>query len=136
MPEIMTFGKVFVMDGKEHIYLARFEEITYVAEILDNHLSKWVKKKRDRIFKNTNLTHKSYQNKMYCFIELRTDQFVERVAHYGRPPVEDDPQNGFLAEEIIGELCKEDMKELHNEITKNDIAVDRQLKELISKISI
>ncbi len=132
----MSFGSIFKYQEKEFVYLDRSEEIIYVAHIMNKEQSKLLIKCRDKSVKNSNQSYKLGQNTIYCFVELKTEGFLERVAHYGLPPLGDDPQYDFSPDDIIGHLCDDDIKELHDEITENDLAVAPELKERIQKISI
>lgn len=131
MPEIITFGTVFLHSEKEYVYLDQSEDIIYTALILNKEHSNSLKKLCANTAKNSNKSYGFKQNKIYCFVELKTKEYLERVAHYGFP----DP-SAEIEFNIIGRLCDEDIKELYTEISKDDLAVAPELKERIKKISL
>lgn len=133
MPQIITFGTIVLYKEKEYVFLAKTEDITYAAEILDQESSLNFKNLRSKTAKNSKESYKLNQNLAYCFVELKTKEYEERIAHYGYPQIGDAPENVMNP---IGILCDEDIKNLHKEISAEDLAVSGELKELIRNIKI
>jgi hypothetical protein len=134
MPEIVTFGSVFLYSGKEYVYLDRSEDVVYAAEILNKEFSNRLKKICANAAINSKKSYSVSQNQMYCFVELQTKEYMQRVAHYGFSPALN--AEGGILSDVIGRLCTEDIKELYTEISKDDLAVSLDLKERIKKISL
>jgi len=133
MSLIITYGNVFNYNEKDYVFLAKTKDIIYAAEIFDKEKSILYKKVFNRIAKNSQQTYKLRQHHLYCFVELRTEEFKERVAYYGRPAQGDVP-NFF--ENPICTLNNYDLAELHKELLADDIAVPQELKNLIKNIKI
>ena len=133
MSLIITYGNVFNYNEKDYVFLAKTEDIIYAAEILDKEKSLLYKKVFNRITQSSQQSYKLRQHHLYCFVELRTEKFKERLAYYGRP-AQDDIPNFF--ENPICPLNNYDLTELHKELLADDIAVPQELKELIKNIKI
>lgn len=135
MPEIIIFGTIFSYNEKDYVYLDRSEEIIYVAHVFDKEFSKKFIKLRDNTAKNSTQSYQFGQKITYCFVELKTKEYFERIAHYGFPPL-DDISEVVFEPIVIGRLCEEDIKELYKQITEDDLAVSPELKERIKNILI
>lgn len=133
MSIIATFGNIFNFNEKDYVFLAKTEDVIYAAEIFDNEKSILCKKALGKITKNSQQSYKLRQQPLYCFIVLRTEEFKERVAHYGQSAQGDVP-NFF--ENPICSLNSTDLTELHKELLNDDSAVPELLKELIKDIKI
>ena len=133
MPQIITFGTIVLYKEKEYVFLVRTEDITYAAEILDQESSVNFKKLRSKTAKNSKESYKLKQSLAYCFVELKTKEYEERIAHYGYPQIGDTSETVMNP---IGILCDQDIKDLHREISAEDLAVSAELRELIQNIKI
>ena len=133
MSLIATFGNIFNYNEKDYVFLAKTEDIIYTAEIFDKEKSLLYKKAVDKASKDSRQSYKLSQHLLYCFVELRTEEFKERVAYYGRPAQGDIP-NFF--ENPICTLNIADLKELHKELLEDELAVPELLKEKIKGIKI
>ncbi|HSX42322.1 MAG TPA: hypothetical protein VLE93_03145 [Candidatus Saccharimonadales bacterium] len=74
----IKFGDVFKFNGKEYIFIAKIDDIIYAAEILDRENSQTILRLADR---NSTRGNRLIDTLLYCFVELTTEQFTERVAH-------------------------------------------------------
>jgi hypothetical protein len=133
MPMMITFGDVFNYYEKDYVFLAKTEGIIYTAQILDKENSYHIKKQFNKISKNSKESYRLRQNKLYCFVELQTEEFKERVAHYGYPD-QNDSQDFF--NNIISSLNIEDKTKLHKELLEDTIFVPEILRELIKDYKI
>ena len=131
MPLIITFGDVFKYDEKDYVFLAKTEDIVYAAKIFDKEYSTLYNKVFTKISKNGQRSGELTQRYLYCFVELKTEEFKERICYYGKSDEND--VSDFL-ENVIGKLNEEDLKELHKEILADDL-VSELLKEKVKEIS-
>lgn len=128
-----TFGDIIKMDSKEYVFLASSDDILYLALIPDRNHSQELIRNRDRVF---TVGSKDMQVKQqliaYCFVELTTKDFEERIAHYGYPDLNLKPEDLM---DVIGTLCKDDKELLKKEIIQ-DSAVSKGLIRIIKDIKI
>ncbi|OHA00575.1 MAG: hypothetical protein A3C11_02865 [Candidatus Sungbacteria bacterium RIFCSPHIGHO2_02_FULL_49_12] len=125
----MSFGDVVVYKSVEYVFLATTTEIVYLARILQPEESAFLIKRRDKVFMSTPSGANNRSNKLYCFTELSTAAFKNRVAHYGNSDGLD--LEDFM--DISGTLDTEDKKKLKGDIMSDD-NVSQKLKELIQDI--
>lgn len=133
MSAIITFGNVFHYKEKDYVFLAKIEDIIYAAEILNDELSFECKKIRDSVAKNSTKSYKFSQNIMFCFVELRTDEFKERVAFYGKPQMDEAPDS---FQNVIGVVNNDDLANLHKELLEDSMVIPIELKEQLQEIKI
>ncbi len=132
MSSIITFGDIFNYNEQDYVFLAKTEDIVYAAKILDREHSILYKKIFTKISKNSQRSSELTQRYLYCFIELKTEDFKERVCYYGKSDKSD--VSDFLAN-IFSKLDQEDIRELHKELLTDDL-VTEQLKELVKEIEL
>ena len=129
----MKFGDVVNYNGREWVYLAATPEIIYLAVIANREISQKFIDQRNKIFtKVSKETMVRQQSTSWCFVELSTAEFKDRIAHYGTPENEcsfDDISN------IVSVLNFEDQNKLKKEITE-DGGVSGKLRELVKDIII
>lgn len=103
---VVNFGDVFRFREKEYVFLGATDEIVYTALILDKEKSEMVKKQLDRP-KNP---EKVRNNRAYCFVELRTEKFRDRVAHLGMSGEDETANSSKLYFNIEGRVDNEDLR--------------------------
>ena len=130
---ILRFGSGFEYRERNYVYLTHTEEIIYSALILDSPMSDMFKDKFKRlcIKKSSPEIAKLLSSKVYCFVELRTEEFKNRVAHFAK--TQGDVSSDYLPSPI-GQLDKEDLKQIKKEI--EDGPVPLELKDKIKSIVI
>jgi hypothetical protein len=129
----MTFGDVIKYKAKEYVYLAATDEIAYLAVMPNAELSRDFINRREVVFNRASKTARAAQDTIaWCFIILSTEEFKERIAHYGRS-AEEYREEYFL--DKIGKLNIEDQKALREEILK-DNAAPGGLRDLVQDIQI
>jgi hypothetical protein len=130
------FGSIFRHNEKEYVYLVHTEEILYSALIVDIQGSEALKKRVEYIIKNkgTPLVNRLLDYKIYCFVELRTEEVKNRLALFAKTG-EDTPLEDCLPINPIGELDKEDLKEIKQHIESSN-GVPKELKEKMKSIVI
>ncbi len=128
-----TFGDIIKLDGKEYVFLASTDDVLYLARIPDIVLSQEFIKRRDQAFSigSKNMPAKQ-QSKAWCFVELTTKDFEERIALYGYPDTNLTTEDLM---DLIGTLSKEDKELLKQEITQ-DSAVSKGLIEVVKNTKI
>lgn len=130
------FGSIFEYNGREYVYLVHTEEILYSALIVNIQESEALKGRVEDIIKSegTPLANKLLNHEIYCFVELRTEEVKNRLALFTRTG-QDTPLANCLPIIPIGELDKEDLKEIKQHI-ENSNGVSGELKEKIKSIVI
>lgn len=128
----IVFGDVFRFREVEYVFLAKTEAVVYAARILDPELSRKVKDLFNRV---RNSPEKIRSHPAYCFVELQTEGFRDRIAHFANAG-SDRPSNaeGHLSFDIIRTLEKVDLEQIKTEITGGP--VDLELKRLVGKIDL
>ena|SRR3990167_106700 len=125
----LTFGDVFRFKEKEYIFLASTQEIIYAAFILNSVQSKQVITQFDR----QRNAEKMKSNPAYCFIQLRTEEFKDRIAHFARTDAgEYSKIDNALYFDKIGKLNNQDIEEIKREIQSGPVPI--RLKELIAEL--
>jgi len=129
----MRFGDVINYNGGEFVFLVATEKIIYLAKIANKELSKNLIDQRNKVFTRgcKDMVYRQAST-AWCFVTLCTEEFKERIAHYGTPENEcsfDDISN------IIGNLNFEDQNNIKKEIA-GDSGVSTILRELIKDIAI
>lgn len=129
----MNFGDVVKYRNKEYVYLNILDEIMYLAMVPNEALSGLWIKKFEKVFMNGGKSaakKKSWTE--WCFIQLSTEQFKNRIAMYALPGLDYNPDD-FM--DTIGTLNKQDKIELQKEII-NESAVSIQLKESVKQLDL
>jgi hypothetical protein len=130
----MNFGDVVKYDNKLLVFLGATPDIIYFAWILDVELSKRFISLRDKRYSSTPMAEKSDRLDFYCFIELTTESFRQRIAHYALRPGESEYSLSDYVD-TVGSLNADDKKKLKAEIT-NDGAISQQLQDLVKPIKL
>ena len=133
MSTALTFGDVVRLDGKDLIFLGLTTEIIYLAKMLDLEGSRQFVAVRDSVFKSTPKAAKASNNQLYCFIELETSEFKNRIAHYG---IREDKSEYILEDFLdkIGSLNSKDKSLLKKEIL-DDGALPEDLKNVVKSVA-
>ena len=130
------FGSIFKHNEKDYVYLVLTEEILYSALIADIQGSEALKKRVEYIIKSrgTPSANRLLDQKIYCFVELRTEEVKSRLALFAKTG-EDTLSEDCLPINPIGELDKEDLKEIKQHIETSN-GVPKELKEKIKTMVI
>lgn len=123
----IKFGTAFRYREKDFVFLAKTENIVYAAQILDEELTHEVKKMYERVEKRRRDAH---QELLYCFVELRTEEFAERAAHFANTGKE---EFGFLPQPSKS-LIYEDLVEIKREVLDGPVPIE--LKKLVRSIDL
>jgi len=122
---------VFLYKESMYIYLAGTDEVWYAAKILDKEQSVQVKRFTDsQIRKNRENLRK---DKIFCFVELKTEEFKGRIAHLGETEHDTWAETPKIIE--TG-LDPEDLKSLKNEVMAEGAPVPFALPKLINDIPV
>jgi hypothetical protein len=130
------FGSIFKYNEKDYVYLVHTEEILYSAFIPNIQQSKLILKRVEDIVRSngTPSVNRLLDNKIYCFVELRTEEVRSRLALFTKTG-EDTPLDDCLPINPIGELNKDDLKEIKQHIEGSN-AAPKELKEKMKSIVI
>jgi len=129
----LIFGDLFEYNDKTYIFLAKTENIIYVAEVLGLRLSKKIDEECQRaIARNRRIDEKV----LYCYVKLQTEEFKERLAFLGGAGKDGNIDYRDLFSKLPIALKKEDLKQIYSEITRDKSLLPIGLKELIKKLDI
>ncbi len=131
MIKTVQFGDVFLHNSTEYIFLAQKDEIIYAAKILIKHDGDRIKEYCETQLKNPKNQYKAQNNILFCYVELTTDKYKNRIAHL-KSAAKDESQ--FPFELLDCRLNINDLLELKKEILTG--AVDIALKKLVQNIDI
>ena len=132
--KLVKFGSIFKHNEKDYVYLAHTDEILYSALILDIPLSETLKKRFENLqkYKSSPEISRLLNNITYCFVELRTEEVKSRLAHFAK--TDENSPSECLPMRAIGQLNKEDLKEIKKEIEIGPVPL--RLRELTKDIVI
>jgi hypothetical protein len=130
---MLKFGDTFKYKEKDYVYLAHSEEILYSALILDFEMSEKVKKRIDYLckIKSTPEMDEIMSRRAYCFVELRTEDVKNRLAHFANTGEEISDYSSLLS---VGKLNNDDLREIKKEIEVGPVPL--MLKDLVKDITI
>ena len=131
---VLKFGSVFRHKEKDYVYLTHTEETLYSALVLNSELSDRLKKRCEEIVKTKSSpkTSELLSRPSYFFVELRTEEFKERVAHLYN--TDQNPIDACLSLSPIEKLIKEDLNRIKEEIINGPTPLE--LKEKLKKIEV
>jgi hypothetical protein len=127
----VKFGDVFEFNEKYYIFLAKTEDIIYVAQILSPIDSDKVRRMCEVKLKQAKNSILLKNNPLYCYVVLRTEEFKERLAHFHQSQKN---ETDLIVEEVVCTLNKDDLKDIKEEILAG--AVPLELKGLIKDIDL
>lgn len=130
---MLTFGDTFRYREKELVYLAQTVDILYAALILPIEDSKVLDSLQKRI-KDGAKAGQMLSNKLYCFVQLTTEEFKDRIAHLGNTQQDESTTTECTVLSPTGKLNNFDLKQIKKEI--EDGLVPEQLKELTKDITV
>lgn len=131
---MLKFGNIFKYKEKDYVFLAHTEEILFSALILDKQMSKIVREKFENLYKQKSSSEisKLLDSRAYCFVELRTEDVKNRLAHFAQ--TQQNPISEYSSLFSMGQLNKEDLKQIKIEIEQGPVPLI--LKELTKDIVI
>lgn len=130
MAEIIKFGDVFKYKEKEFVYLAKTDEILYVAEILNKEITSKINARYENIERNGKFA-KYKDHPLYCFVMLTTKELKDRMAHFYKPGHNEGDLN-FGG--IFCSLNISDLRDIKSAILKGP--VPKELQKLVKNINV
>lgn len=127
----LEFGDIFWYENKEYVYLANIDSILYGALIISPPLARQLINKREDSVRRIGVADTSAQP-IYCFVELRTLGYEDRVASLAR--TDESKDEGLCLHGPDDKLCRDDMVELKEAITNGNLP--KVLKEHFETIEI
>jgi len=129
---MINFGDIFIHREKEYVFLAKTEEIIYVAQILNSQETEKINRLSE--IRAKSLKERKYKDHiLYCIVILQTKDFKNRIVFLGKTGKDD---LGYVFDEIICTLDNRDQVEIKNEILRPGSPVPLELKELIKQLDI
>jgi len=130
---MLRFGNTFRYNEKEYVYLAQNGDVLYSALILDTDQSGEFKRRCDKLCQGSGSPQiqKILDSKVYCFVELRTEEYKNRLAHFANTDTTTSSDCASLIP--IGQLDEEDLKEIKKEIETGPVPL--ALKKLTEDIN-
>lgn len=125
MTEVLKFGKVIRIDGKDYVYLGATKETVYIAQVLNVEQTRIILQRYQRI------THSARQNSnpVYKIIKLTTEEFQNKGAHCHRTG--HDAGKLELDLSVLGDLNQQDKQAIKDELLVDDGFVASELQQLI-----
>lgn len=130
---MLTFGDTFKHREKDLVYLAQTADILYAALILPSEDSRLLNSLEKRI-KDSARAGTMLSNKLYCFVQLTTEEFKDRIAHLGSPQQDESTITEYVVLTPTGKLNSFDLKQIKKEIEQG--LVPEELKELTKDITL
>ncbi len=130
MADSIKFGDVFRYREKDYVFLAKTAEVLYAAQILDEERTKVIKD-LDNLRASKPDAQKYRSNPLYCYVVLSTEEFKDRMAHFGVPT-----QDGIIIDKTGLVLNKEDIRALQRDICDPGAPVANELKQLVNDLAI
>lgn len=133
MDSFLAFGDVFRFRETEYVYLAGVDQITYAAKILEPQLSRKVITIYERVSSRGGAATRLEDSPVYCFVVLRTPDYVNRVANYAQQGTNEITDAvGF---EKLTQLIPEDIEELRKAVIGSK-GVSQELRDLVRLITL
>ncbi len=129
---LVQFGDIFRYKEKDFVFLAQTDELLYAALILDDENSERLRVLSDRAeTAPRGITRK--RSAVFSFVILQTTEFQNRAAHFAKT---DSTDHQVFTLEIIGSLCREDIKAIRDEICSTESSVPLKLIEIVKELNI
>jgi len=129
MTESIKFGDVFKHHEQEYVFLAKTGDILYAAQILDVEKTRQIKRLDDHRARRPDANR--FENILYCYVMLSTEEFKDRMAHFGDPTLD-----GIVIDKTGVALNTEDMRTLKNDLCDPRTLVAGELKQLVRDLVI
>lgn len=130
--EALIFGDIIRYKDADYIFLAKTEDIIYLANILDKEITKQLKQREESLISQSGPNIERKLNSLvFCYIMLETEEFKGKAAHFGKPGY-DNSLN--LINKLAVRLSKEDIANLRNAVIQRPPNVE--LKELVEQITL
>ena len=129
---MVTFGEVVKYKETEYVYLAATAVIIYLAKILNRTDGEAISRlylKRQSQGAMSNI--KTADSPLYCFVQLTTDEYKDRLAHFHQPGQD---FGRDYAMDSVGRLNDADLKEIKETIMTGPVPLE--LKELVKDIGL
>lgn len=126
--QLRNFGDVIIYRSEQYVYLAQIDTIIYLAKLCSREISDNFIKVRDQIFASGN--KKRQDSDAWCFVQLTTEQFKERIAHLQKP----DYQEDFF--DYVGTLNDEDKNELVKTILEDSRFMPKELVIFVKTLGV
>lgn len=131
---LLSFGDCVLIDGREFVFLAATEELTYLAWILKPEESDKIVRQSERVFSSGSLAAvRKRRHPLYCFVTLTTERFRSRIAHLGFNLAQDIDRLSSPAPVV--RLNDADVQSLQREITDDASPIPPELKQIIRKLN-
>lgn len=114
------------------IYLAKTDELTYAAQILNEDVAKRIEGLYNTKISYGKMTAAVEGNILYCYVILHTKELKEKMAHFQQTTKD---STNLICDKLPISLNKEDLKLIKDEIM-NRIAIPMGLKEAVKDINI
>lgn len=128
--EALAFGDVIRYKDVDYIFLAKTEDIIYLASILDREITKQLKRREEALMSQGGPgADRRLGNLMFCYVMLETEEFRGRAAHFGKPGHDN---NLNLIDRLAVTLEREDLINLKKTVIQKP--PNRELKDLMEQI--
>lgn len=130
--EALTFGDIIRFKGSDYIFLAKTEDITYLASILDKEITKELKQWEERLIaQNSPTAENKLKSLLFCYVLLETDDYKGQAAQYGTPGKDN---NLNPINKLAVTLNRDDLNNLRDAIIKRP--PNTILKELVEQVTL
>lgn len=130
MLELLVFGDVFYYRGEEYVFLAMNDGVIYAAQILDKQQSKQFVGMRNQSIRKDG-EKRTNEKIIYCFVELKTGQYAQRIAHLNKSDEQKEP--AAILHASGDSISKEDMLEMRDAILRGPVPA--VLSRLVGELS-
>lgn len=130
--ESLIFGDIFRYNDTDYIYLAKTDDLTYAAKILNENVAKQIEGLYNKKVSNGQMNPVVENNILYCYVILHTKEMKDKMAHFQQTKQDSTP---LLQQKLPITLNKDDLKKIKEEIISRS-AIPMGLKELVKDLNI
>ena len=128
----LIFGDIFRYNDVDYVYLAKTEDLTYAAKILNDDAAKQIDGLYNKKACRGQMTPVVEGNILYCFVILQTKEVKDKMAHFQQ--TKQDSTN-LIGDKLPITLNKDDLKLIKAEIMTRS-AIPNGLKEAVKDLPV
>lgn len=128
----LLFGDVFRYNDNDYIYLAKTDDLTYAAQILNEDIAKRIEGLYKTQLSHGKMTPVLEGNILYCYVILQTKELKAKMAHFEQTRKD---STNLIGDKLPISLNKKDLKLIKEEIMSKP-AIPTGLKFAVKDIRV
>jgi len=128
----LIFGDIFRYNDEDYIYLAKTDDLTYAAKILNDEFAKKIEGLYNKKESLGQMSSVIESNILYCYVILQTKEVKNKMAHFQQTTKD---STDLICDKLPIALNKADLKRIKEEIMTR-IAIHTGLKDAVKDIEV